>query len=125
MSLEKKKGDNILISAAYVGNKVTHMYDSLSVNEVNPSFYKLGAALLGASITSPAAQAAGIKEPFPGFATLYGSRATVAQALRPFPQYQGVGTSASPYANSTYNSFQFKLDKRFARGLTGTLAYTR
>src|SRR6185295_6697200 len=56
---------------------------------------------------------------------LYGSRATVAQALRPFPQYQSVGTAASPYANSTYNSFQFKLDKRFSHGLTGTLAYTR
>jgi long-subunit fatty acid transport protein len=62
--------------------------------------------------------------PFPGFAALYG-RATVAQALRPFPQYQGVGTAASPYANSTYNSFQFKLDKRFSHGLTGTVAYTR
>jgi len=124
MTIEHQFGDNILISAADVGNKVTHMYDSLSVNEVNPSWYKLGAATLGASITSAAAQSAGIKEPFPGFAALYGSRATVAQALRPFPQYQGVSTAAAPYANSTYNSFQFKLDKRFSHGLTGTLAYT-
>jgi hypothetical protein len=125
VTVERQFGDSFLVSAAYVGNKVTHMYDSLSVNEVNPAYYSLGASLLGASINSPAAQAAGIREPFPGFTALYGSRATVAQALRPFPQYQGVSTAASPYANSTYNSFQFKLDKRFSHGISGTLAYTR
>ena len=125
ITIERQFGDQFLVSAAYVGNKVSHMYDSLGVNEVNPSWYRLGAATLGAAINSAAAQAAGIAEPFPGFAALYGSRATVAQALRPFPQYQGVGTAASPYANSTYNSFQFKLDKRFSHGITGTLAYTR
>jgi hypothetical protein len=124
MTIERQFGDKVLVSAAYVGNKVTHMYDSLSVNETPTSFYKLGAATLGALVNSPAAQAAGIGEPFPGFVALYGSRATVAQALRPFPQYQGVGTAASPYANSTYNSFQLKVDKRFSHGLTGTLAYT-
>ena len=124
LTLEHQFGDRILVSAAYVGSKVTHMYDSLSVNGVDPSLYRLGSTTLNAIVNSPAAVAAGIKEPFPGFAALYGSRATVAQALRPFPQYQGVGTSASPYANSTYNSFQLKVDKRFSHGLTGTLAYT-
>jgi hypothetical protein len=124
MTLEHQFGDKILVSAAYVGNKVTHMYDSLSINEVSPALYSLGATTLGALINSPAAQAAGIKEPFPGFATLYGSRATVAQALRPYPQYQGVGIAAAPYANSSYNSFQLKVDKRLSHGLTGTLAYT-
>ena len=125
VTIEHQFGDNLLISAAYVANKVTHMYDSLSVNELNPSWYKLGPTVLSSLVGSPAAQAAGIGEPFPGFIALYGSRATVAQALRPFPQYQTVSTVAAPYANSTYNSFQFKLDKRFSHGITGTLAYTR
>jgi hypothetical protein len=79
---------------------------------------------LGALIGSPAANAAGIREPFAGFSALYGSRATVAQALRAFPQYQGVSTVASPYANSSYHSFQYKLDKRFSKGISGTTAYT-
>jgi hypothetical protein len=124
ITLEHQFGGNILVSGAYVGNKVTHMYDSLGVNEVSPALYKLGAGTLQALVNSPAAQAAGVGEPFPGFVALYGSRATVAQALRPFPQYQGVGTAAAPYANSSYNSFQLKVDKRFSHGLTGTLAYT-
>jgi hypothetical protein len=44
--------------------------------------------------------------------------------LRPFPQFQNVSTVASPYANSNYNSFQFKLDKRFSQGFSSTVAYT-
>lgn len=124
ITLEKQFGDNLLISGAYVGNKGSHLYDSLGINQLSPSLYNLGATLLGSSITSPAAVAAGIREPFAGFSTLYGTRATVAQALRPFPQFQNVGTAASPYANSTYNSFQMKVDKRMSHGLTGTLAYT-
>ncbi|HZT32325.1 MAG TPA: TonB-dependent receptor [Bryobacteraceae bacterium] len=125
ITLEHQFSDTLLLSAAYVGNKTTHMYDQLQLNQVSPAYYGLGDALLRSNINSPAAQAAGIQQPFPGFAQLYGARATVAQALRAYPQYQGVGVVAAPYANSTYNSLQVKMDKRFSHGLTGTFAYTR
>ena len=62
VTLEHQFGDRILVSAAYVGSKVTHMYDSLSVNGVDPAYYKLGATTLNSLITSPAAQAAGWAE---------------------------------------------------------------
>ena len=123
-TLERQFGSNLMISGAYVANKSTHLYDSWNRNQVNPSYYGLGTALLGANINSAAAQAAGFREPFAGFSQLYGSRATVAQALRAFPQYQGVSTVASPYANSNYHSFQFKVDKRMSRGFSSTVAYT-
>ena len=55
---------------------------------------------------------------------MWGAQGTVAQALRPFPQYAGVSIYGSTYGNSNYQSFQYKLDKRYARGLTGTVAYT-
>jgi hypothetical protein len=48
----------------------------------------------------------------------------VAQALRPFPQYQNVNIVAAPYDSSTYHSLQIKVDKRFSHGLSGTFAYT-
>jgi hypothetical protein len=124
LTIERQITGSLMISGAYVANKGTHLYDSMNRNQVSPALYGLGDALLRANITSAAAQAAGIRQPFAGFADLYGTRATVAQALRPYPQYQGVSTVASPYANSTYNSFQFKLDKRFSKGLAGTVAYT-
>jgi hypothetical protein len=114
-----------MVSGAYVANKGTHLYDTQPLNQLDPRYFSLGSTVLKANINSAIAQAAGFKEPFAGFSQLYGAGATVAQALRPFPQYQGVSTIASPYANSTYHSAQFKVDKRFSNGLSGTFAYTR
>ncbi|MBI3682239.1 MAG: TonB-dependent receptor [Acidobacteria bacterium] len=124
LTIERQFANSLLISAAYVANKGTHIYDSLVLSQVHPNLYSLGATLLQANITSPLAQQAGIKEPYAGFAQQYGSRGTVAQALRPYPQFTGVSTVAAPYANSAYHSFQFKLDKRFSHGFSGTMAYT-
>ncbi len=124
LTLERQLTGTLMMSGAYVANKGTHLYDSLGLNQVDPKYHALGDALLRSQITSPAAQAAGIREPFAGFTQLYGSRATVAQALRAFPQYQNVATVGAPYANSTYHSFQYKLDKRFSKGLASTVAYT-
>jgi hypothetical protein len=123
-TLERQVNDSLMVSGAYVGNKGTHIYDTQALNQLDPRLFSLGSTLLKANVNSPLAQAAGIKEPFVGFSQLYGAGATVAQALRPFPQYQGVSTVAAPYANSTYNSAQFKVDKRFSHGITGTFAYT-
>lgn len=124
LTLEHQFTNQLMMSGAYVANASSNLYDSMNRNQVDPSMYKLGTAVLGSSITSTVAQSAGFKEPFPGFAQLYGSRATVAQALRAFPQYQGVSTVASPYANSSYHSFQYKLDKRMSKGFSNTVAYT-
>jgi hypothetical protein len=124
LTMERQFTDALMMSFAYVANKGTHLYDGQELNQVHPSLFRLGEALLRARIDSPVAQAAGFREPFPGFVQLYGSRATVAQALRAFPQYQSVGVVGAPYANSTYHSFQYKLDRRFSKGLAGTVAYT-
>jgi hypothetical protein len=124
LTLERQFTNSLSVSAAYVANKSTHVRDSnFDINQVPTSYLSLG-NLLRQNINSPAAQAAGFREPFPGFAALLGARATVAQALRPFPQYTGVGVVGSAFGNSSYHSFQLKVDKRFSKGLSGTLAYT-
>jgi hypothetical protein len=126
VTIERQIKDTLMVSGAFVGNKGTHIYDpNAQVNALNPIYYALGSTLLQSNINSPLAQAAGITAPFPGFSQLFGAQATVAQALRPFPQYQGVGVVAAPYDNSTYNSLQIKVDKRFSHGIYGTFAYTR
>lgn len=126
LTVERQITDTLMVSAAFVGNKGTHIYDgNASVNQLSPAYFSLGSTLLQSNINSDLARAAGIQAPFAGFSDLFGTRATVAQALRPFPQYQGVGIVAAPYNNSTYNSLQIKVDKRFSNGLSGTFAYTR
>jgi hypothetical protein len=126
LTIERQLTQSFMVSGAYVANKGTHLLDqsNTQVNQVNPAYFSLGQSLLTSNINSPAAQAAGFHEPFPGFAQLFGGQATVAQALRPFPQYQGITVVHAPVANSTYNSFQFKADKRFTKGFSSTVAYT-
>src|SRR5262249_31807693 len=118
-------GTSASIRAAYVGIKGTrlHAQDAVNWNQVDPRYLSLGSTL-NAQITSAQAQAAGIAAPFPGFADLWGRRATVAQALRPFPQYNSVGQAAATYGNSNYHSLQLFTQKRMSKGFDFTLAYT-
>jgi Carboxypeptidase regulatory-like domain len=107
-----------LVDVAYVGVKGTRLGTNLiNLNQVNPAYLSLG-SLLTQSVTSPAAQAAGIAIPYPGFT------GTVAQALRPYPQYLNIQDLANPNGNSTYNALQMKAQERFSHGLTVIVAYT-
>ena len=94
------------LEAAYVGVKGTRLGNGLiSINQVDPRYLSLG-TLLTQSVTSAAAQAAGIKIPYAGFT------GSVAQALRPYPQYLNIVNNSNPNGNSTYNALQVKLTKR-------------
>jgi hypothetical protein len=122
--IEHQFANDLSMSFAYVANAGRHLYASQNLNQMPQQYEDLPLSLLTSRVDSPAAQAAGYREPFPGFMNLWGAQGTVAQALRPFPQYNGVSIYGSTYGNSNYQSFQYKLDKRYARGLTGTVAYT-
>ncbi len=123
-AIEHQFADDISMSFAYVANAGRHLYNSQQLNQLPQQYWNLPASLLTANINSAEARAAGITEPFPGFAQLWGGLARVNQALRPFPQYANVNLYGSTFGNSNYHSFQYKLDKRMARGLSGTVAYT-
>jgi hypothetical protein len=69
-------------------------------------------------VTSTAAVAAGIAVPYSGFT------GSVAQALRPYPQYQGISDASDPNGNSTYEALQVSAQKRMSHGFTFTLAYS-
>lgn len=123
-TVEHQFASDLSMSFAYVANAGRHLYNSQALNQLPREYWNLPSSLLTANINSPAAVAAGIKEPFPGFSALWGGLARVNQALRPFPQYSGVSIYGSSFGNSSYHSFQYKLDKRYRRGLSGTVAYT-
>jgi hypothetical protein len=46
------------------------------------------------------------------------------QLLRPYAQFSGVTVLSPTVGNSTYHSFQFKVEKRFSRGISILAAYT-
>lgn len=109
---------NIFTDIAYVGVKGTNLPAGLrNFNQTPSRFLSLGSTLQ-ADINSPEAAAAGIAPPFPGF------QGSVAQALRPFPQFIDVVTHADPIGNHTYHSLQLKLQRRFSDGLGFLVSYT-
>jgi hypothetical protein len=123
-TIERQFTSDLSMSFGYVANKGSHLYESQQLNQLPKQYWNLPLNTLRANINSDLARSAGISEPFAGFSSLWGSRATVAQALRSYPQYGNVGIYGSTYGNSNYQSFQYKLDKRYKGGLAGTVAYT-
>jgi len=120
------------IQAAYVGNRgVWEQQGGLvNPNAITPAMFKAdGVDLTNANTRTPmtsqicsaAAVAAGFKLPYASFPR----GATVAQSLRPFPEYSV--SLASQFANqgdSMYDSLQVKFGKRLSHGLDLTSNYT-
>jgi hypothetical protein len=77
-------------------------------------------ALLGSSISSPAVVARGFTAPYPGFP----SSASLAQALRPFPQFSSSSVSSAMIGNYWYDALQVKVSRRLSRGLWAQASYT-
>ena len=121
--IEQQVGQHMSFRAGYVGNVGKRLHTGIDWNQVNPSYLKLG-DLLSKNILDPAVVSAGFKEPFTGFATLWGSRGTLAQSLRRWPQYTSVGQAGATFANSSYHSMQISGERRMAKGFMFTLAYT-
>ena len=73
-------------------------------------------SLLTSQICSTNAVAAGFKLPYPSFPCT----ATVAQSLRPFPQYGTISALFAPDGKTWYNAMHFKLTQRLSHGLSAT-----
>jgi hypothetical protein len=77
-------------------------------------------ALLVLPMNSPQVIAAGFKAPYAGFPM----GQSLAQALRPYPQFTAISVKWAPLGNSWYDGLQSTLTKRFSHGLTGTTAFS-
>lgn len=129
VDVQRQIANNLMGTVSYVGSKGTHL-PALNIipNQVNPAYLSLGNDL-NQNITClgnggcPAAAAAGVAVPYAGFT------GTVAQALRPFPQYGNFNQEDNSFTpdrtgNSTYHALQAQLNKRFAAGISFLVAYT-
>ena len=138
---------NLLIEAAYVGNRgawwSAPVLDSQNYNGLTPAGLAATRAygatqginivagsnddlLLNDAINNPAVLArfpllANPNNVYPGFPATQ----TLGQALRPYPQWDGVPPFLGPPLGDTwYDSLQVKLTKRYSHGLTLQGAYT-
>ena len=132
-SIQRQLTSSMILEGAYSGVMGSHLQAQLlNYDQDTPALLTAfgsiaqSTAVLNSLVGSPTANAAGIAAPFPGFNALFGSRATVKQALRPFPQYTYIDTfggQGDHSGHSTYHAFVVRLNKRYSNGLTLQTSY--
>jgi hypothetical protein len=132
IGLQRAVTKDLLVEAAYVGNRgvwfpANNLIDlnaltqerlrafGLDINNANDQ------ALLRSRLDSAAAAARGFNR-LP-YAT-YSSANTVAQSLRPYPQFGNLAAKYAPLGNSWYDSLQIKATKRYSHGLDLMATFT-
>jgi hypothetical protein len=118
LSFQKTFGQDWSTEFGYLGSKLTN----LGVPDVNMNQLTAGQLALGATLTQQ------VPNPFfgqiPESSSLGGPTIARQQLLRPFPRFTTVAFYRNNVGHSTYHSLQTRLERRFARGLTFTAAYT-
>jgi hypothetical protein len=129
LEVQHQLAPDLILSVGYVGTHATRLHSNLvQTNSIDPKFYSLGKKL-NDSVSSAEGQAIlaslGITEPS-WFRPLYGNNEPVGQLLRPFPQFQDIGTSCclENVGQSTFNALEAKLERRFRNGLNLLASYT-
>jgi len=134
-NIERSLTTNSVLEVGYVGTLASDIQSNiLAFNQLNLAtlpatlnpFTSAGKTLLNSLVGGTAANAAGIVPPWSGFNTLWGTGATVAQSLRPYPMYSAVDTvngQGDKIGHSTYHSMQVKFNKRYSAGLTVQASY--
>src|SRR5579871_713808 len=109
--------DQTMLQVSYVGDRGSRLNagNFANMNQLNPKYLSLGDALLDDISLHP-----NIPVPYAGFT------GTVAQALLPYPQYQGGGvTNHFPYfGRSNYNALQIVATRRVTKGLGFLASYS-
>jgi hypothetical protein len=133
IGLQREISRNLAVEAAYVANRGVwwNAPALVDVNALTPQI--LAAAgldinnaadrtLLASPLNSTVAAQRGFSTrlPYAGFPLT----STVAQSLRPFPQFSSVQSLWSPLGKTWYDSLQAKVTKRFSYGLSLTSVFT-
>lgn len=130
ISIQREVTKNLVVEAAYVGNRSAWLNANSLVNYNTFPLARLTALglditqktvrdMLTSQISSPAAAAAGFTKPYANFP----SSGTVVQSLRPVPQYANIGSTWAPLGNSWYDALQMKATKRLSPDLNFTVSY--
>jgi Carboxypeptidase regulatory-like domain/TonB dependent receptor len=151
LNIQRELPWRLFVSAAYVGSKGTHLelYDS-EIDQLGDNFFAQAAPQCAAQVAFLVAQ--GVKNPrctgslqfagepqvtalqpvanpffdsSTGTAYALGSpTTTIGQLNRPYPQYSSLRLAGQGNYDSTYNSFQLTVERRFASAGSLLIAYT-
>jgi hypothetical protein len=139
LGIQRQITKDLALEAAYVGNRGVWESQSggifaqntlISLNALNPARLAAlgidpsttaGQQLLLSNFASGTPQSRGFNPPYDG----YPQGTTLAQFLRPYPQFAAnIADVFGPLNSSWYDSLQAKVTKRYSRGLTVNAAFT-
>lgn len=106
----------ILVEAAYVGSRGEHLTHNFDNDVLNPQYLSMGAALQN-KVANPF-------QPYVSIGALSQSTVTEQQLLLPFPQFTDVSAENQTWGDSSYESAQFKVNKRTTHGISMLAVYT-
>ncbi|HEX5430611.1 MAG TPA: TonB-dependent receptor, partial [Bryobacteraceae bacterium] len=136
LGVQRELTRDFVIEASYIGNRGVWWPAGglLNINALTPQ--RLAAegldysdpkvqSLLLQPMNNPAVVQAGFSVPYNGFPL----NASLAQALRPFPQFGqtfsgSINVLGAPLGKTWYDSLQIRATKRLSHGLTGNVTYT-
>ena len=133
VGLQRSIGKDLVVEATYVGNRgvwwaapYMDQYATNGISDADLAAHGLSRnnpadmALLGALISSPQAVAAGFRPAYPGMPP----NTTVAQNIRPIPQWLSPSAWLGPAVGKTwYDSLQLQGTKRFSHGLSAQASF--
>ena len=117
LDVQQQVGSHMITTIGYIGTRGTHLRSNLLyMNSLSPEFYSLGAALNNLVGTTDA------RLPYASFPATQ----TVAQSLRPYPQYFQIYTASGleNLGQNTYHALEAKLEGHYKDGLSLLASYT-
>jgi hypothetical protein len=129
IGIQREISPNLAVEASYIANRGV-WWNSPGLIDVN-ALTSQRLASLGLDITNSADQlllrgplsaaaSRGFKAPYAGYPT----NVSLAQTLRPFPQFTSITSLWSPLGNTWYDSLQVKVTKRYSYGLSFNTGFT-
>jgi hypothetical protein len=118
LSIQRELTSNMSVEVAYVGSKVTH----IGIPDTNINQLTAGQLALGPQLTKR------VPNPYYGIiprsSSLGDPTITVAQLMKPYPQYTTVSLYRNNVGDQNYNGATAKLEQRLTKGLSYLVSYT-
>jgi len=119
VSAQRELTTNTVVEVSYIGSKITNIgVPDSNFNQLTEEQLALGPALL-ARVPNPYF---GI---IPRSSSIGDPTVTVAQTLKPYPEYTAVSFYRNNVGTTNYQGVAFSIRQRLSRGLTYSAAYTR
>jgi hypothetical protein len=118
LTAQRSVGRNWTVEAGYLGSKNTRLgVPDVNLNQLRAEDLAGGATLLNR-----------VPNPYfgeiPATSSIGGPTVSAHQLLRAYPRFTSVSLFRNNVGNSSYHAFQAHIEKRFARGLNLSAAYT-